>query len=92
VSDRARELAQKRAALQARCAAQRDELGELSEYLEMRLTRVDRAVYLVRRALSAPILIGLAVVIGFVFGPRRLIRLASRGAFMVSMVRRLAHR
>jgi hypothetical protein len=92
VSERARELAEKRAALQARCAAQRDELAALSYHLEMRLSRVDRAVYLVRRALSAPVLLGIAVVIGFMFGPRKLIRLASRSAFMVSMVRRLAHR
>jgi hypothetical protein len=92
VSERARELAQKRAALQARCAVQREELAELSYFLEMRLSRVDRAVYLVRRALSAPILIGVAVTIGLLFGPRRLIRLASRGAFLVSMARRFAHR
>jgi len=92
VSDRARELALKREALQARCAAQREELAELSHYVEMRLSRVDRAVYLVRRALSAPVLLGLAVAVGLLFGPRRLLRLASRSAFMVSMVRRLAHR
>jgi hypothetical protein len=92
VSERARELALKRSALQARCAAQRDELSALSNSLEQRLGRVDRAVYLVRRAMSAPILIGVVVAIGLFLGPRRLIRLASRGAFVVSMVRRLALR
>lgn len=92
MSDRSRELAQKREALQARCAAQRQELGELTYQLKMSLSRVDRVVHLVRRTLSKPILIGLVVAIGFLVGPRRLIRLASRGAFVFSVVRRLAHR
>jgi hypothetical protein len=92
VSERLEEIRLKRQALQARCAAERQEFAMHGDILEARLYKVDRVYMIARRVASKPILIGVALAVAVFLGPARLLRWASRGMFLVSTVRRLTRR
>jgi hypothetical protein len=75
--------------LLARIAVQRRQLGETAEGIEHELGRVDRGLAAVRRVLSSPALIGGAIAIVALVGPRRLLRWSSRGLMLYSTARQL---
>ena len=75
--------------LLARIAVQRQQLGETAEEIEHELGRVDRGLAVVRRVLSSPVLIGGAIAVVALVGPRRLIRWGTRGLMLYSSARQL---
>ena len=75
--------------LLARIAVQRRHLGDTAEEIEHELSRVDRGVAAVRRVLSNPALIGGAIAIVALIGPRRLLRWSTSGLMMYSTARQL---
>ena len=75
--------------LLARCAVQRRQLGESAEEIEHELGRVDRGVAVVRRVLRHPAMIGGAVAVVALVGPRRLLRWATSGLMWYSTARSL---
>ena len=75
--------------LLARIAVQRQQLGETAEEIEHELGRVDRGLAVVRRVLSSPVLIGGAIAVVALVGPRRLVRWGTRGLMLYSTVRQL---
>ena len=75
--------------LLARIAIQRQQLGETAEEIEHELGRVDRGVAAIRRVLSSPVLIGGAIAIVALVGPRRLLRWSSKGLMLYSTARQL---
>jgi hypothetical protein len=89
VSKRFDQLSAHHSNLLARCAVQRRQLGESAEEIEHELGRVDRGVAAVRRALRHPAMIGGAVAVVALVGPRRLLRWASSGLMWYSTARSL---
>lgn len=89
VSNRALDLAARRAALRAYCEIQRNHLAATTRDIEARLAGVDRVIDTVQNFAHRPLLV-LSVMgaLGAV-GPRRLFRWASRGAFLLTTVQRL---
>ena len=75
--------------LLARVAVQRRQLGETAEEIEHELGRVDRGVAALRRVLSSPALIGGAIAVVALVGPRRLLRWSTKGLMMYSTARQL---
>jgi hypothetical protein len=75
--------------LLARIAVQRRQLGETAEEIEHELGRVDRALAAVRGVLSSPVLIGGALGVVALVGPRRLLRWSSKGLMLYSTARQL---
>jgi hypothetical protein len=75
--------------LLARIAVQRRELAETSEEIEHELGRVDRGVAAIRRVLGSPVLIGGAIAVVALVGPRRLLRWSSKGLMLYSTARQL---
>ncbi|HEY4646656.1 MAG TPA: YqjK family protein [Steroidobacteraceae bacterium] len=86
---RTRELARRRAALQARCATQRAQLGEISGELQFQLRFIDRGIDLARRATAAPMLIVIALAALTFVGPSGVVRWISRALLVATAVRRL---
>ena len=70
--------------LLARCAVQRRQLGESAEEIEHELGRVDRGLAAVRRVLRSPAMIGGAVAVVALVGPRRLLRWGTSGLMLYS--------
>jgi hypothetical protein len=89
VSRRFDQLSAHHSNLLARIAVQRQELGETAEVIEHELGRVDRGVAAIRRVLSSPVLIGAAIGIIALVGPRRLLRWSSKGLMLYSTARQL---
>ena len=75
--------------LLARIAVQRRKLGDTAEEIEHELGRVDRGIAAVRRVLRSPALIGGAIAVVALVGPRRLLRWSTRGLMMYSTARQL---
>ena len=75
--------------LLARIAVQRRELAETAEEIEHELGRVDRGVAAIRRVLRSPLLIGGAVGLVALVGPRRVMRWSSKGLMLYSTARQL---
>jgi hypothetical protein len=75
--------------LLARVAVQRRQLGESAEEIEHELGRVDRGVAVVRRVLRHPAMIGGAIAVVALVGPRRLLRWATNGLMLYSSARHL---
>src|ERR1044072_132156 len=75
--------------LLARIAVQRQQLAETAEEIEHELGRVDRGLAVVRRVLRHPALIGGAIAVVALIGPRRLMRWSSRGLMFYSTARHL---
>jgi hypothetical protein len=89
VSQRFDQLSAHHSNLLARCAVQRRQLGESAEEIEHELGRVDRGLAAVRRVLRHPAMIGGAVAVVALVGPRRLLRWATRGLMWYSTARSL---
>ena len=75
--------------LLARCAVQRRQLAESAEEIEHELGRLDRGLAAVRRVLRSPALIGGAIVVVALVGPRRLLRWGTNGLMLYSSARQL---
>ena len=75
--------------LLARIAVQRQQLGETAQEIEHELGRVDRGLAVVRRVLRSPVLIGGAIAVVALVGPRRLLRWSSKGLMLYSTARQL---
>jgi hypothetical protein len=75
--------------LLARIAVQRRQLSDTAEEIEHDLGRVDRGIAAVRRVLRSPALIGGAIAVVALVGPRRLLRWSTRGLMMYSTARQL---
>lgn len=75
--------------LRARCAVQRRQLGESAAEIEHELGRLDRGVAIVRRVLRSPALIGGAIAVVALVGPRRLLRWGTNGLMLYSTARQL---
>jgi hypothetical protein len=89
VSRRFDQLSAHHSNLLARCAVQRRQLGESAEEIEHELGRVDRGLAAVRRVLRHPVMIGGAVAVVALVGPRRLLRWATSGLMWYSTARSL---
>lgn len=89
MSQRFDQLSAHHSNLLARCAVQRRQLGESAEEIEHELGRVDRGLAAVRRVLRHPAMIGGAVAVVALVGPRRLLRWATRGLMWYSTARSL---
>lgn len=75
--------------LLARCAVQRRQLGESAEEIEHELGRVDRGLATVRRVLRSPAMIGGAIAVVALVGPRRLLSWGTKGLMLYSSARQL---
>jgi hypothetical protein len=89
MSARTGELVQRRRQLRARCAVQRNHLAETSAKIEEQLGSLDRGVQLARSVISSPVvLVGGIALVAFL-GPRKILRLASRGLLLLTTARRV---
>jgi hypothetical protein len=89
MSRRFDQLSARHSNLLARVAVQRRQLGETAEEIEHELGRVDRGVAALRRVLGSPALIGGAIAVVALVGPRRLLRWSTKGLMMYSTARQL---
>ena len=89
MSDRVRQLAERRTALRLRCAAQRNAIASEVGAVLSRLESVDRFVAAGRRALRQPVVIGAAVLVLILLGRARSFRLLGHGLLLMSAVRKL---
>jgi len=89
MSDRFDQLSAHHSHLLTRIAVQRRQLAESAEEIGHELGRLDRGVAAIRRLLRSPAMIGGAVVVVALLGPRRLLRWSSRGLMFYSTARQL---
>jgi hypothetical protein len=75
--------------LLARCAVQRQQLAETAEEIEHELGRIDKGIEAVRRVLRSPAMIGGAIALVALVGPRRLVRWGTKGLMLYSTTRQL---
>lgn len=84
------ELARRREALVARSAAQRALLVAAADEIIGRLDRIDQRINAVRRFLQHPwLLLGAIAAMALLFGPRKLLRIASRSALWFTTAQRV---
>ena len=83
------QLADRRAYLQRKAAAQRQELGDAMQGIESRVHAVDGVLLKVRPFLRKPILLAGGAALALFMGPRRVLRMAGKAMFVVSAARRL---
>jgi hypothetical protein len=89
VSSRVKELAEREALLQARCAAQRAAVAREVTSIETRLERVDRIARVARATLLHPVVIVGGIVALMTIGRSRGVRLVGRLYLMSTAVGRL---
>ncbi len=89
MSQRFDQLSAHHSNLLARCAVQRRQLGESAEEIEHELGKLDRGVAVVRRVLRHPAMIGGAIAVVAMVGPKRLLRWATHGLMLYSTARSL---
>jgi|SRR5688572_16646925 len=89
MSNRVKQLAEKEAWLQARCAAQRASIAQEIASIEARFARVDRIARIARTTLLHPVVIVGSVVALFTIGRSRGMRLVGRLFVLSTAVRRL---
>jgi hypothetical protein len=87
VSRRFDQLSAHHSNLLARCAVQRRQLAESAEEIEHELGRLDRGIEVVRRVLRSPAMIGGAIAVVALLGPRRLLRWTTQGLMLWSSAR-----
>jgi len=75
MSDRQRELAERRRALCAQSAIQREHLGRTVEDIESRLVGIDRGIEIARAVIKKPVVLAGAIGLIALIGPRRLLRM-----------------
>ena len=90
MSERARELAERRTALRLRCAVQRRAIAGEVRGVEARLQTVDRVASVARTLTSHPAAIVGGVVVAVALARTRGFRVLSQGLMLVSAIRRLA--
>jgi hypothetical protein len=90
MSDRAQELAERRAALRLRCAVQRRAIANEVHGVEARLDTVDRVARITRNVASHPAVIAGGVIFAVVLARTRGFRVLTQGLMLVSGIRRLA--
>jgi hypothetical protein len=89
VSDRVKQLAEREAELQARCAAQRASIAREVASIEARFARVDRVARLARTTLLHPVVIVGGVVALLTVGRSKGMRLVGRLYLLSTAVGRL---
>jgi hypothetical protein len=89
MSDRVRQLAERQAELQARCAAQRALIAAEVAAIEVRFSRVDRIARVARATLLHPAVIAGGVVALLTIGRSRGMRLVGRLYLLSTAARRL---
>jgi hypothetical protein len=83
------EVEQRRIALQERSSAQRALIAESTAALASRGMLLDRAVAVARGIAARPLILGSIVAVAAIFGPRRILGLASSAAAFYGLTRRL---
>lgn len=89
MSERTRELAERRAKLQLRSAAQRREIAREARAVEGRLKSADRLLVIGRAVLGHPAVIAVGLVALLLLGRTRALRLAGQAVLLVSGMRGL---
>lgn len=89
MSDRQRELAERRRALCAQSAIQREHLGRTVEDIESRLVGIDRGIEIARAVIKKPVVLAGAIGLVALIGPRRLLRIAGKSAVLFATGRRV---
>jgi hypothetical protein len=89
MSERQRELAERRQALRAQSEIQREHLSRTVEDIETRLAGIDRGIDIVRRVAKKPIVLAGGIALVALIGPRRLLRIAGRSAVLFATGRRV---
>ena len=89
MSQRFDQLSAHHSNLLARCAVQRQQLAVSAEEIEHELGRLDRGVAVARRVLRHPAMIGGAIAVVALVGPKRLLRWATNGLMLYSTARNL---
>lgn len=89
MSERTRELAERQAELQLRCAAQRHAFARQIGGLEARLESVDRVALVARSTLLHPLVITGGVGALLMLGRGRVFHLIGRGLVLATAARRL---
>jgi hypothetical protein len=89
VKHRLSELAQRRAQLTQKAAAQRAQLGQHLHAIESRFGVVDQGILKVRGLLQQPVLLAGGTALAMFLGPARALRLVAKSALMISAARRL---
>ena len=89
MSDRARELAERRASLRLRCAVQRRAIANEVAFVEARLATVDRVAGAARSIVSHPAVIVAGVAASVVLARTRGLRVLSHVLLLLSGARRL---
>jgi hypothetical protein len=91
MSARVKQLAEREARLQERCAAERASIAEELASIEARFERVDSIARAARTTLLHPVVVAGAVVALFTIGRSRGMRLVGRLFVLSTAVRRLVH-
>ena len=89
MTDRVRELAERRAALRLRCAAQRRTVARAAQALEQRFGTVDRVAAITRGVFLHPAVVAVGVTLVFALGRSRVFHLIGRGLLLAAGARRL---
>lgn len=86
---RAEQLASRRARLREQCDIQRRHLGAIAADLQYELSGIDRAVLMMRRITSKPVVVSAAVALLTLVGPKRALRWVTKAAFWYSAGKRV---
>jgi hypothetical protein len=89
MSDRARDLAERRARLLLRCAVQRRAVAAEVRYVERRLATVDRVVGAARTVASHPAVVVVGVAASILLARTRGVRMIGHVLMLLTGVRRL---
>lgn len=89
MSDRARELAERRATLRLRCAVQRHAVASEVRFVEERLATVDRVAGAAHAVASHPAVVAVGVIAAIVLARTRGFRVIGHALVLLAGVRRL---
>jgi hypothetical protein len=89
MSDHTHDLAERRARLLLKSAAQRQQLGTLVRAIDSRIGAVDRGLTSARGFLKQPAILAGGAALALVVGPRRVLRLAGQAVLFFAAARRL---
>jgi hypothetical protein len=83
------ELAERRAQLQRKAAAQRAQLGLHVDAIESRTSALDQGFLKAQRLLQKPVLLAGGAALALFVGPVRAVRLVGKAALLIAGARRL---
>lgn len=89
MKDHLLELADRRAHLQRKAAAQRQQLGDAMEGIESRVRSVDGVLLKLQPFVRKPMLLAGGAALVLFVGPKRVLRMAGKAMFLFSAARRL---